>query len=79
VLNNLGVLAMEENRWPVAENFFLKSLETEPDDPKTFYLLARVRLARGDRAGARAAVNEALRRRPAQREFLDLQAEIDRR
>jgi hypothetical protein len=79
VLNNLGVLAMEEKRWPLAESFFLKSLETESEDPKTFYLLARVRLERGDRDGARAALNEALRRRPAQREFLDLQKQIESR
>ena len=68
---------MEEQRWPVAENFFLKSLESEPDDPKTFYLLARVRLARADREGARGALKEALRRRPAQREFLELEKEIE--
>ncbi|HEX5176409.1 MAG TPA: tetratricopeptide repeat protein [Chthoniobacteraceae bacterium] len=79
VLNNLGVLAMEEKRWPLAESFFLKSLQTEPEDPKTFYLLARVRLERGDRDGARTALNEALRRRPGQREFLELQTQIETR
>jgi Tfp pilus assembly protein PilF len=76
VLNNLGVLALEEKRWDLAERFFVISLRTEPDDPKTFYLLARARFGRGDREGAMRAVDEALRRRPAQREFIELREQI---
>ncbi len=76
VLNNLGVLALEEKRWDLAERFFVISLQTEPDDAKTFYLLARARFGRGDREGAMRAVDEALRRRPAQREFIELREQI---
>ncbi len=75
-LNNLGVLAMEEKRWPLAEKFFLGALGTEPDDPKTHYLLARVRFENGDRAGAQTALEKALRSRPNQKEFLELRDKL---
>jgi len=77
VLNNLGVLAFEEKRWDLAEKFLLGALATEPDDAKTHFMLARTRLGRGDRAGARVALAEALRLRPNQREFQELQRELD--
>ncbi len=76
-LNNLGVLAMEEKRWPLAEKFFLGAIATEPEDPKTHYLLARVRFENGDRAGAQTALANALRARPNQKEFLELQGKLD--
>lgn len=72
-LNNLGVLALEEKRWPLAEQFFTKSLDTEPDDAKTYYLLARARFEKGDLPGAQSALGQALQRRPQQKEFLELQ------
>jgi hypothetical protein len=75
-LNNLGVLALDEKRWPLAEQFFAASLETEPEDAKTHYLLARARYENGDRPGAQAALDHALRARPNQKEFLELQARI---
>ena len=39
--NNLGVLAMEEKRWALADKFFAHSLSSEPEDAKTHYLAAR--------------------------------------
>jgi len=75
-LNNLGVLALEEKRWALAERFFLGSLETEPEDAKTHYLLARARYENGDLAGARTALDKALHARPRQREFLELQDKL---
>lgn len=77
VLNNLGVLAFEEKRWELAERFLLGSLKTEPDDPETLFLLARTRLERGDRDGARRALAEAIRLRPGVPEMLDLQQRLD--
>lgn len=75
-LNNLGVLALEEKRWPLAEQFFTMSLGTEPEDAKTYYLLARARFEKGDRPGAQTALEQALRRRPQQKEFLELQDKL---
>ena len=72
VLNNLGVLALEEKRWDLAEQFFLGSLETEPRDPKTHFLLARARLERGDRTGALQAAQRAVQLAPRQPEFVAL-------
>jgi len=65
------VLALEEKRWSLAEKFFIGSLESEPEDAKTHYLLARARFENGDRAGAQAALDTALRLRPNQKEFLN--------
>jgi hypothetical protein len=74
--NNVGVIAMQEKRWDIAERSFLKSLEVEPDDAKTFYLIARARFEAGNRQGAMAAVGEAIRRVPKQPEFLELRKQI---
>lgn len=71
-LNNLGVLALDEKRYDLAEKFFAGSLVTEPDSAKTHFLLARARFENGKLAEARAALDDALRLRPAQREFLEL-------
>lgn len=77
--NNLGVLAMEEKRWPLAEKFLKASLLTEPDDAKTIYLLARVDLELHHCPLAGELIKEALKINPTQREFLDLQKEIESR
>jgi tetratricopeptide (TPR) repeat protein len=76
-LNNLGVLAMEEKRWPLAEKFFLGALASEPGEIKTRYLLARVYLESGRLDDARAELAKALAVRPKQREFLELKAKLD--
>ncbi len=76
-LNNLGVLAMEEKRWPLAEKFFLGSLASEPGEIKTRYLLARVYFESGRLDDARAELAKALAVRPKQREFLELQEKLD--
>ncbi|MEQ1860309.1 MAG: tetratricopeptide repeat protein [Chthoniobacteraceae bacterium] len=75
--NNLGVVAMEEKFWPTAQNFLELALKYEPEDAKTHYLLARVRLELNDRPGARAALAEALRLLPGQPEFEKLRAQLD--
>ena len=69
VLNNLGVLAIEEKRWPLAEAFLSNSLRIEPSDAKTNYLLAEARYERHDLDGAHAAMTEALRLRPGEPTF----------
>jgi tetratricopeptide (TPR) repeat protein len=75
-LNNLGVLAMEEKLWDLAERFFLASLESEPGDATRLYLVARVRFEAGKRAEAQTALDEALKIRPHQIEFLELQEKL---
>jgi tetratricopeptide (TPR) repeat protein len=76
-LNNLGVLALEEKRFELAEKFFAGSLVMEPEAAKTHYLLARARFESGKFTEARAALNEALRLRPGQKEFRELQEKLD--
>ncbi len=78
-LNNLGVLALEEKRWPLAEQFLLRSLATEPGDAKTHYLLARVYFESGRLDTAREELDKALRARPGQKEFLELKGKLDAR
>ena len=77
VLNNLGVLAIEEKRWPLAEAFLSNSLRIEPGDAKTNYLLAEVRYERHDLPGAHAAMAEALRLRPDEPVFHKLSDRLD--
>ncbi|MEA3209912.1 MAG: hypothetical protein QOE70_2969 [Chthoniobacter sp.] len=76
-LNNLGVLALEEQRYDLAEKFFTGSLATEPEAAKTHYLLARACFAAGKLPEARAALDEALRLRPNQKQFLELREKLN--
>ena len=75
-LNNLGVLAMEDKRWALSEKFFLGSIDAEPEDAKTYYLLARVHFESGKPDAAKAALKKALELRPNQKEFLELRDRI---
>jgi hypothetical protein len=75
-LNNLGVLAMDEKFWPAAERFFSEAIDTEPDDAKAHYLLARCLKEDGKPADARAEIEKALALRPNQKEFLQLRDDL---
>lgn len=75
-LNNLGYLAMEAHQWEPAERYLLQAIAAEPENAKTHYLLALARQAKGDLAGARAALAEALRLKPSQPQFLALAKEL---
>ena len=68
-LNNLGVLALQERQWAIAIKFFQASLESDPADAKTHYLLARAELENGDAAAALSEIQIALRLEPEQPEF----------
>ncbi len=76
VLNNLGVMALEEHLPELAEKFILAGLAIEPRDASRHYLLARARIDRGDLAGAREALQTALRLAPGDPEFLKLQSQL---
>jgi len=71
-LNNLGVLALEEHQWEMAINFFHASIQSDPADAKTHYLLARAELENGDAATALSEIQAALRLNPDQPEFRTL-------
>jgi Tfp pilus assembly protein PilF len=68
-LNNLGVLALEEHQWEIATKLFRASIQSDPADAKTHYLLARAELENGDGAAAWAEIQIALRLKPEQTEF----------
>jgi len=68
-LSNLGVLALEERQWKMARKFFLASIESDPAEAKTHYLLARAELEDGDAVTALSEIQIALRLNPEQPEF----------
>jgi cytochrome c-type biogenesis protein CcmH/NrfG len=71
-LSNLGVLALEERQWQAAINLFRVSIQSDPADAKTHYLLARADLESGDTVAALAEIQIALRLNPEQPEFRTL-------
>lgn len=75
--NNLGVLALDEQRWKLAANFFRHALEHAPNDSKIHYLLARAALKSGDVASARQEIALSLQLDPNHPEFFALQKEIE--
>jgi len=75
-LNNWGVLEMDEKHWDRAEKFFVAAIEAEPENAKAFYLLARVCHQIGKAEEAKVAIEEAVRLRPNQREFLELRDQL---
>lgn len=76
-LNNLGTLAAQEKRWPLAEAFLSMSLRIEPDDAKADFLLAQVRRERNDLPGARQAIGAALHLRPEVPAFQQFSHQLD--
>ncbi len=78
-LNNLGLLALDENQPAIARQYFQRALEQDSQDGKTFYLLAKAQLAMGDFQDARISVERALERERDQAEYRQLKEEIGRR
>jgi tetratricopeptide (TPR) repeat protein len=66
--NNLGVIALEEQRWELAAECFARALELN-GSAKTFYLLAEAQFRSGNLLAADAAIFQALELSPAQSEF----------
>ncbi len=71
-LNNLGWMAMEENRWDVAERLLGGSLRVNPTDANSHFLMAKVCSNRHDLEAARGYLTEALRLEPGREDFLAL-------
>lgn len=78
-LNNLGLLALEDNQPERAVEHFQRALEQDPQEAKTFYLLARAQLALGDIPNARLSIGRALQREPDRPEYRQLREEIGKR
>jgi Tfp pilus assembly protein PilF len=73
-LNNLGVIALSEKRPVNAEAYFQRSLRAEPEDAKTWALLAEARRDKGDLSHAETAIAQAIKfapRDPALQKFRD--------
>lgn len=75
-LNNLGVLALEEKDWPRAAYLFRILTRVAPEEGKSHYLLARAALALGQKSEAMVEIETALRLKPGQPEFVELQETI---
>ena len=75
--NNSGVLALKEERWKLAGNFFRHAVEYSPNDSKIHYLFARAEMKSGEVANARREIARAIQLDGCHPEFLALQKEID--
>ena len=76
VLNNLGVLALEESRWELASRFLAHAVSLNPEDAKTYFLLARAQQGLGDLESARAAAARAVELDPVRVDFVALRDQL---
>ena len=75
-LNNLAVIALEQDRYGVAENWLRRAQQIEPRNAKTHFLLAKALWGKGDREAAEDEIDTAIKLRPAQSEFMRLKEEM---
>ncbi len=75
--NNLGVIALDEQRWNLAIRLFHQALAFAPNDAKLHYLTARAELASGDNLAANEAICAALKLDPGRPEFVALREKIE--
>jgi Tfp pilus assembly protein PilF len=76
-INNLGVVALNENQPAAAVEYFRRSLALEPQNAKTHYLLAKALLAAGKLAEAAKALQSAVEIDGERTEFTSLRDEIE--
>ena len=74
--NNAGVVALEEKNWEVAERLLTRATEIQPQNAKTFFLLARASQGRADFARALSTVQKALALDPARLEYQELRTQL---
>lgn len=77
-LKNLGYIFLTGQNFAVAAPYLERAARAEPENASTYYLLAKAKRGLGDPASARAVLQEALRLKPRQPEFLQLAAELDK-
>jgi tetratricopeptide (TPR) repeat protein len=75
-LNNLGVLALNDNQPAAAVDYFRRALALEPRNAKTHYLLAKALDLAGNRDEARVEAARAVELDPDQPEFKALQDQL---
>jgi hypothetical protein len=76
-LNNLGVIALESNRYDEALDWFERTAAVDPRNAKTHFLLAKTLLAKNDRPAARSEIRIAIGLNDRQPEFKQLQQQIE--
>jgi tetratricopeptide repeat protein len=76
--NNLGIVALQEERWNLAAQFFTKAVQQDPRDAKTYYLIAQAHFKAGDFRNASLAITQAIKLNPTQPQFHALSEEIQR-
>jgi tetratricopeptide (TPR) repeat protein len=74
--NNLGLLALREERWELAARFFRHAVKHLPNDSKLHYLLAWAELKNGKPIVAKEEISRALRDDPRRAEYLELKMQI---
>ena len=76
VLNNLGVLALDDDQPAAAVDYFRQALALEPRNAKTHYLLAKALDLAGNREEARVEAARAVELGPDQPEYKALQDQL---
>jgi tetratricopeptide (TPR) repeat protein len=76
--NNLGIVALQEERWDLAAQFFAKAAQLDPRDAKTYYLIAQAHFKARDFRNASLAITQAIKLNPTQSQFHALSEEIQR-
>jgi Tetratricopeptide repeat len=76
-LNNLGVVALEENQFGEAEKWLRRAEDIDPQNAKTHFLLAKTLLARSHRDEAKVEIDIAIQLRPEQSEFTQLRKKME--
>ena len=76
--NNLGYLALQDKQWKDAAGWLERAIAIEPDDAKTYYLLAKARAGAGDYTAADTAIKQALVLSPDDKDFQQLAGEINK-
>ncbi len=76
--NNLGILALAEQRYPLAQSFFRHALEVDPKNGKTHFLMAKTLVATGQRESAQREIDTAIGLNPNQSEFRELRDQMTR-
>jgi Tfp pilus assembly protein PilF len=71
-LNNLGVMALDANRYDVAEMWLRRAEHVDPRNAKTHFSSRRRYVAKGNRQVAQLENDTAIRLRPDQHEFKQL-------
>ena len=75
-LNNLGVLALQADRYDAAEMWLRRAESVDRMNAKTHFLLAKTLLAKGERDAARYEADCAVGLRPGQPEFRQLKQQL---